>query len=137
VNDALSSTSVLSPCAKRGGLPRLSQLRLLLLIHGRAEFAHADVEASNDGPDGRPGRCNLAALNPTIGAERQVSNMADALLAVLNALPDLGKSLIAADPDIRRGCSTPSASGSRSTAQWSDTPKSAGVKRFWRGDESK
>lgn len=40
---------------------------------------------------------------------------ADAL-AVLDALRDLGKSLIAADPDIGGRCSTPSGSGSRSTA---------------------
>jgi hypothetical protein len=37
-------------------------------------------------------------------------------LAVLGALPDLGKSLIAAAPIYGKRCSTPSGCGSRSTA---------------------
>lgn len=51
-------------------------------------------------------------------------------LAVLDALPDLGKSLIAADPDIRRAVFDAFRLRVEiDRQQWSDTTESAGVKR--------
>jgi hypothetical protein len=53
---------------------------MTLPVYLGPQLFQADAEPSRNRPHRGPGRGNLAALNPAVGPERQVSRLADLFL---------------------------------------------------------